>query len=239
MEVPGELAAWGWLGLRLGGVLAAQVLWARVLGGIWLAVAGGLAVTLAGAVALALGPASPVSVERWLGGAAVEALTGAAIGLVVALPGHALLGAAAASRAAFGLARRGAVDGLVIAVVAALCVALGEHRPLLLALAGVASAWPAGTPPPFAAPSAATVAAWAEGLLALALALATPVLLVHAALDLTLRLVERAGGEVVGALRPWVVSAAAIVALTASWESGAEAWTRAAGPPWGAAREIE
>jgi len=220
----------GWLVVRLAALLAVQGAWLRLLGPLWWLVAGALALCLGASVGLEgarlAAEVGAVSATQWLGGALREALSGGLLGLVVALPGYALLGAAAASASTLAGARLAALELLIVAVALALLFEAGGHRPLLAGLAAAARVWPAGAS---ALPSVSTgeLAGWAAGMLGLALALATPVLLVSAALDLALRLVQRPGSEPVEALRPWVVAVAASLALAASWESYPAAWLRA------------
>lgn len=226
------LAVTAWLALRLAALLAAQVVWARLVGGLWAAVAGGLAVVLAGAWTLGEAPGGVVTLERFVRGAALEVVVGGALGLVVALPGHALVGAAAVSGRAVSGRRGGALEALVIAVVVAAGVGLGAHRPLVRGLWAVLGAWPAGEVPVWGWPEPATVAAWGAGLLGLALALATPVLLTQAVGDLGLRLCGRSEEDGVAALRPWLVALAAALALGASIESHPEGWARSLASGW-------
>lgn len=226
------LAVTAWLALRLAALLAGQVVWARLVGGLWAAVAGGLAVVLAGAWTIGAAPTGVVTMERFVRGAAVEAVAGGALGLVVALPGHALVGAARVSGRTLVGGRSRALEALVIAVVAAVSVGLGAHRPLLAGLWAVLGAWPAGEVPLVHFPGAPRVAGWAAELLGLALALATPVLLVQAVGDVGLRLCGRSEEDGALGLRPWLVALAAALALGASIESYPEAWARSLASGW-------
>jgi flagellar biosynthesis protein FliR len=226
------LATAGWVAVRLGALLAAHGAWIRLLGPLWFPVGGALALCFGASVALnGAVDVGAVSATQWLWGALREALSGGLLGLVVALPGYALLGAAATSANTLGGARLAALEVLIVAVVLALLFEAGGHRPLLGGLSAAARAWPAGEAALSRSLTTSELAGWAAGLLGLALALATPVLLVSAVLDLALRLVERPGSEPVAALRPWVVAAAASLALAASWEGYAAAWLRALAAP--------
>ncbi|MEZ4384428.1 MAG: hypothetical protein R3A79_24075 [Nannocystaceae bacterium] len=233
-------AALWWL--RLFALLVVQIPWLRVLGPLWVVVAGALAAAIAGALALVAAPPELASLGAagLLHAAVLEVIFGGALGVVVGLPGHALLGAAAASGRGLGL-RRGALEPLILALTLSLGLSLGLHRPLLFGLRALALAAPPGdgalgllaalagglTP--------AAIAGAAAELLILALALATPVLLTRAVLTLATALVA-APGRPLGVLGPWIASAAAALALCASWSAYPDAWLRALQPAAIAAR---
>ena len=76
------------------------------------------------------------------------------------------------------------------------------------------------------------VIAAAYAMTVLALALATPVLLTVAVADLATRLLGRGSdpaGALMDALRPWLRTAGALIALGASWAAYPEAWARGLG----------
>jgi len=226
-----SLAVFGWAALRLFGLLRTQTLWRAAVGPAWEGVAAALAVCVA--LVMPVGAAATVSTPTWLLLAACEFLLGSVVGVLLSLPGQALLAAAGQSGDLLNV--RG---GLVI-VLAVACLAGGMaadlHHPLLLGLQQQLTQWPVGEPArwwPALAGLEARVITAAHGYLALAFALMTPVLLSVAVVDLTLRLTIRgvatAPGEV---LRPWLASVAALVALGAAWAAYPEAWQRAWGAP--------
>lgn len=225
----GGLAALGWATLRLFGLLRMQVLWRAAIGPVWEAIAAVLAVCLA---AVLVAPAvGPVSVGGWIVVAACELLLGSAIGGLLSLPGAALLGAASHGA---GLLQAPRVRGLpLLLAVACLAggLAAGVHRPLLVALRELLMLWPVGAPTrwlPGLADAPQWLAASAHAALTVALILATPVLLTAATVDLSLRLGARgAAAPTLEVLRPWLICAAALVALGAAWAAYPEAWLRA------------
>ncbi len=224
-----------WLTLRLGALLLVQVPWFRLLGPLWVPIAAVLAAALAGALALTLAPGGGlVDAPTLLRGALLELALGGLAGALVGLPGHALVGAAGASGKALDL-RRGAWEPLLIALVLSLCLGLGLHRPLLLGLREFALLVPPGVGLHSAAQllhrplEPLVVAAGAAHLLLLALALATPVLLSKAVVELAAGLVEPPGEPRSGIGR-WLAAAAAILALCASWSAYPEAWLRSLEP---------
>lgn len=225
-----SLAGVGWLALRYFGLLRAQVLWREALGTTWEAVAAGLAVCLA----IVGAPDVEFGLGAWATIAVCEFLLGSVTGALLSLPGQALLGAAGQSAAMLlhGGSGRGTVRVLVVACLVG-GLAADLHHPLLVSLQQHAAVWPVGEPArwwPAAAGLGAQVVGAAHACLGLAFTLATPVLLAVAVLDLTLRLTTRGVATAPGeALRPWLATAAALVALGASWAAYPEAWQRA----WG------
>ncbi len=226
-----SLAVFGWAALRLFGLLRTQTLWRAAVGPAWEGVAAALAVCVA--LVMPFGVAATVSTPTWLLIAACEFLLGSVVGVLLSLPGQALLAAAGQSGDLLN------VRGGLVVVLAVACLAGGMavdlHHPLLLGLQQQLTQWPVGEPArwwPALAGLEARVITAAHGYLALAFALMTPVLLSVAVVDLTLRLTIRgvatAPGEV---LRPWLVSVAALVALGAAWAAYPEAWQRAWGAP--------
>lgn len=228
-----NLAVFAWASLRMFGLLRAQTLWREAVGPVWEGVAAGLAVCLAAVVAPAGGDVA-VTMPTWLLVAGCEFLLGSLLGVLLSLPGQALLAAAGQSAALLNAARGGLSVMFALACLAG-GMAADLHHPLLLGLQQQATQWPVGEPAlwmPLPGALAERAIAAAHGYLALAFSLATPVLLSVAVIDLTLRLTVRgvavAPGEV---LRPWSATAAALVALGAAWAAYPEAWQRA----WGAA----
>lgn len=229
------LAAALWLTLRLGALLLVQVPWLRLLGPLWIPVAAALALSIAGALALSLPPAAGlVDTPTLLRGALLELVFGGLAGAILGAPGHALLGAAGASGRALEL-RRGAWEPLLIALVLSLCLGLGLHRPLLLGLREFALLAPPGVGLARAMEllhrglSPMVIVGAAAHLLFLALALATPVLLSKAVVEVAAGLVEPPGEPRSGVGR-WLAAAAALLALCASWSAYPEAWLRSLEP---------
>ncbi|MEZ4450762.1 MAG: hypothetical protein R3B09_14870 [Nannocystaceae bacterium] len=247
MTIDPLLALMGWWTVRLFALLGLQVVWQRQLGELWWAVSGTLALSLAGALTLAAPPigeaAASIDVDVWIRGAAMEATFGGVLGLLAALPGVALLGAAGESPRGLGLGRRSPVEPMILAMVLASSLGLGLHRPLLLGLRELALAHPAGAPFDGALlvellerGGVALVAAL-DRLLVVGLALATPVLLTRAVVELGAALCGAPEGQ--GELRPlwrWVAVGAALCALGASWAAYPEAWLATLGPDPGLAR---
>lgn len=226
--IPGELAAWGWLALRLFALLRAQTIWRVVAGASWWAIAGALALGLAALWR----PAAPAAVTpaRWIVGAGFEVLLGATIGALVSLPGEAALGAGRCSVYALGHRHARAFVALQLTLAAALALSLELHHPLLAGLSEVAARWPVGDPAAWVvALDRELVVGAAHDLTLLALGLATPVLLTAAVVELALALAAPAGpwAALAGAVRPWLVAAAALAALGAAWAIHPEAWLRA------------
>lgn len=233
-------AAWaasGLLAIRLFGIFAVQPHWRRVVGPWWSAVAVALAVSLAPALLPRGAWLSSADGGTWIGLALLELMLGGVVGLLVALPGYALIGALDVSGRSLGLheASSRVTTGLGLAVVLGLGLSLGLHRPLLVGLSSTLDAWPVGRPSAWlwSAPDLLGRAITAaRGVLVLALALATPVLLTLAVVDLGTRLLGRGPAPaeaMMDALRPWLRTAAALIALGASWSAYPEAWARGLG----------
>lgn len=226
----GGLALVGWTALRLFGLLRAQALFRGALGPVWEGVSAALGILLA----LALvwwAPGESVSLARWLPIAACEFLLGSVLGGLLSLPGVALLGAAGQSAAMLYVPRSPALPLLLVVACASGGLLSGVHRPLLLALRDVLALWPVGEPAQWL-PASPALLVWlvaaAHACLVLALTLATPVLLSSATLDLGMRLASRGVAvPVAEVMRPWLCSAAALVALAAAWAAYPASWLRA------------
>ncbi|MBZ5711248.1 hypothetical protein [Nannocystis pusilla] len=226
--IPGALAAWAWLALRLFAILHAQTLWRAAAGGTWWAIAAALAGVLA--AAWTTGEAAPVAWSGWLTAAGFEVLLGATIGALVRLPGDAALGAARRSGVSLGLGRARGFAALQLALAGSLALAVGLHRPLLTGLRACAMRWPAGDPGAWELPlDLPATSAAAHDATVLALGLATPVLLTAAVVELALASAATTGpfAALARASRSWLVAAAALVALGAAWAVHPEAWLAA------------
>lgn len=226
-----SLAVFAWGALRLFGLLRAQTLWRSAVGPTWEVVAA----ALAGCMAVVVVPPTEggaVTMSTWLLVAACEFMLGSVVGILLSLPGQALLAAAGQSATTMNVPRSGLVVVFAVACLAG-GLAMELHQPLLLGLQQQLTQWPVGEParwwPIFAGLDARVIAA-AHGYLALAFTLATPVLLSVAVVDLTLRLTVRGVASApADALRPWLATVAALVALGGAWAAYPEAWQRA----WG------
>ncbi|MEX1363790.1 MAG: hypothetical protein AB1Z98_11730 [Nannocystaceae bacterium] len=231
---PSVLGA-GLTALRWWSLLSVQALWRHAVGRSWLAVSAGLAVALAAggpSGSVAAGSGSEVGLP-WLA-AGSELVLGALIGLVVSLPGLALLGAADATAQVLR-AQRGPWRALTVILVAATALSLGLHRPLLLGAAGMLEAWPVGQPGAWIeARGAVPLGQLAHGLALLAITLATPALLAGAVMQLVAGMAGRGspGGAFMAVTAgPWLSAAAALVATGASWAAYDDVWAaRALGP---------
>jgi type III secretory pathway component EscT len=223
------IAALGWGALRLFGLLRMQVVWRSALGAVWEGVSAALALMLASV--LVTRPGEAVTLSSWLVIGLCEFLLGSVLGGLISLPGAALLGAAQQSATSLQLWRgRGLPLLLAIACLSGGLLA-DLHRPLLVALRDLLLSWPVGAPArwiPGLSELPREIVDSAHGGLVLALTFATPVLLTTATLDLGLRLTTRGVAvPLIAALRPWLVAAAAMIALGAAWGAYPGAWSRA------------
>ncbi|KIG15772.1 hypothetical protein DB30_05342 [Enhygromyxa salina] len=224
---------------RVWALLRVQASWRRAIGPTWGWIAAALAVVVAG-LALLRGqvggqvgaPAvdNPYVLGVWVG---FELLLGSVVGLAVSLPGWALIGAGEQSEQALGL--RGdagaSLSALVVAASLAAGLSLGLHAPLLAGLLGLFDRFALADPGAWL-PTLAALPGWliqhAAGITVLALALATPVLLTRAVLQVCVVSLGRGGGgaDLVAALAPGLRLAAALVALGAAWSAYPEAFAR-------------
>jgi len=231
MDLEPQLAGASLLALRWFVVLRLQPHWAVAVGPLWWPAAAGVAVGVAASV-----DAPPVvleSVSAWGVAIGTEVILGAGLGVLASLPAYALLGGAAASAAALRTVPtplvRMSVSG---ALVAALILRL--HHPALVVLRDQAALLPPARPElwlPSVADLPAVLALHLDGMLMLALTLATPVLLSVVIL--------RAAGAVVGSgpavsrpisgtVAPALATLAALVAFAASWAVYPSGWARSA-----------
>ncbi len=213
--------AWILAALRTFAILRAQVLWRTAVGGTWPFVSAGLALALAPTVAAPSGPAL-----SWAS-AGTELLVGTAIGIVVSLPGWALIGGATANASALRVAPKPLLAATV-AFVLAVALALDLHQPLLL---GLRESGQVGAVAIASDVTWMLVARAVHAMTLLALSLATPVLLCLAVAHLTLSWLGRgpaAMGPVADTLTPWIGAAGALVALGASWQAYGAIWAGAA-----------
>lgn len=233
----GVLALWAFAAVRVFAILRVQPQWRAVVGPWWDVVAAAFGIVLAPLV-VGTGAAIEVSsVGQFAGLVLIELLLGTVIGLFVSLAGHALMGAMATSSMGLGLrsTESRSFVGLGVCVVLATALTLGLHRPLFVSLEATLTVWPIGRPGAWAWSQAdllGTLVLAAHAMTVLALSLATPVLLSLAVVDLATRLLGRGPAPaepVMDALRPWARTAAALVALGASWSAYPEAWARSLG----------
>lgn len=231
----GLLGLWALVAIRIFAILRVQPQWRLVIGPWWWAVAAVLALVLAPLATHT--PLPELGLLEWIGLALLELLLGTVLGLLVSLTGHALIGAATASGLALGLRSPSprAFVSLCVCLVLALGLATGLHRALIGALVASTKLWPPGSPALWYWSEGEVVAeiiAAAYAMTVLALALATPVLLTAAVADLATRLLGRGSDPAAAlsdALRPWLRTAGALIALGASWAAYPEAWVRGLG----------
>ena len=104
--IGGLLAAGTWLVARLWALLRLQPAWAHATGGMWWIWAVGFSVALAATMLGSVGaPVAWPGWWPWIVGLGFELGLGSVIGLVVALPGYALVGAAETTRESLRLGR--------------------------------------------------------------------------------------------------------------------------------------
>jgi hypothetical protein len=164
-----------------------------------------------------------------------EAVLGTIVGHGIALGAHAVVGAGA-STATVLRAPAAPLVGLFVALVLGAALTLGLHHGALRGAAALQSAWPLGRVGEWW-PGAADVLPWlvatTTGALVLALAFATPCLLVAASWELVVAAVAR-GPEGAAALAQAITStgrlAVVLVALGASWAIDLPRWAAAALP---------
>lgn len=215
--------------VRTWAVLRAQTGWRVATGGAWPF----FALVAAAAWGPALGdPSGRVASEGvgwgWL--ALAELAWGTAVGGIVSLGGHAVLGAARWQASALGFPH-GAWQTLHAAGAAALALALGLHRVALESLQTLARTWPVGEPTQWVAGSLDLGAGIAllEAFLALALSLATPVLLVGMVVELASPVLMGQGPiarSSTAALTLGLRLLGGWVALGAAWSTQSEAWAK-------------
>lgn len=224
-------------GARVWALLRVQPSWQRALGRQWqwqaLLVAGPIALILA----TRSSPSAPPELESLavlVLALAFELLLGTVLGMLAALPGHALVGASDQMSARLGLdASQPSLARVVVMASLAFGLGLGLHAPLLAGLVGVGESLPLGRPEAWLAPlldlDVALVVDAAIRMTALALALATPVLLTEMLASLALATLVRAEAcadvlaEVLG---PGLRFASALLALGAAWSAYPEAFAR-------------
>lgn len=230
-ELAPEFAAAVLLAVRWFVVLRLQPHWSHALGRLWWPVALGVAISVAAA-------SDPLGVElgstsAWAVAVSGEILLGAGLGVVVSLPGYALLGGAAASA---GALRTMPIPLVRMVVSAALVAALSLrlHHPALVVARDHADALPPGRPE-FWLPSIAdlmhSLPAQLDSMLLLALTLATPVLLSVVVLRSAVALVgsgPAAAKPLSDAVGPALATAGALLALAVSWSVYPVGWARSA-----------
>lgn len=227
----GVATAWVLLAMRLWALLRISPTWRMAVGPWWNVVAAGLASMLAVA-ALPILPTLVLSTAALVGLLIVEFVVGSLLGLVAALPGYALLGAATGSSLVVRTGPKPFI-ALTVALVLATALSLGLHQPLMVAAIDTLSIVPlgAGTVTALATSGDAlrTVTSGAHTMLVLALALVTPALLAGVTVEVAARMVGRGQGPATVArdIAPWLRLAAALVALGVSWSAYAPSWARA------------
>lgn len=235
MDGLGELGPWGvgLVALRWWALLAVQAWWRAAVGRVWLVVAAGLAVALATAGRPGVSvveTAMETGMDPW-SAAGLELGLGALVGLVVALPGHALIGAADTSAQVLRTATA-PWRALTLCLVAATLLTLGLHRPLLVGASLLFETWPVGEPSTWVeGASAVSLGQLAHGLAVVALTLATPALLTGAVVELAVGLAPRGSPApfgLAGGLGASARAAAVLVATGASWAAYDLVWAERA-----------
>lgn len=230
-EVEPEIAAAMLLAVRWFVVLRLQPHWSYALGRLWWPVALGVA----GSVAAASAPVGIelVSTSDWALAVGGELVLGGGLGVMVSLPGYALLGGTSASAGALRTMPRPLVRmSTSAALVAALSLRL--HHPALVVARDHAEALPPGRPGlwlPSLAELVYTLPVELNGMLLLALTLATPVLLSVVVLRSAVALVgagPAAAKPLSDAVGPALAAAGALLALAASWVVYPVGWARSA-----------
>lgn len=223
---------------RVWACLRVQASWRRVVGPSWAWISVVLAVVVAG-LALVRGQlaAAPVPdlhvLGLWLG---FELLLGSVVGLAVSLSGWALIGAADESERGLGLRADadtgGSFAALLVTASLAAGLSLGLHAPLCAGLLGLFDRFTLARPDEWL-PALALLPGWlleqVTGITVLALALATPVLLTRALVQLCVVSLGRGdagSADLLAALAPGLRLAAALVALGAAWSAYPEAFAR-------------
>ncbi len=224
---------------RLWATLRVQASWRWAIGPTWEWIAGALAVCMAtlawssgrlGEAALAEGPTFVLALL-------FELILGTVLGLMISLPGWALVGAARESEHALGWqgeqGESGSLARLLIAASLAAALALGLHAPLCAGLLGLFDRFALARPPDWL-PALAELPDYlidrAVAITLLALALATPVLLTRTIVALCLSSLAREredAAELLDVLSPGMRLAAGLVALGAAWSAYPEAFARA------------
>lgn len=231
MDLEPELAGASLLALRWFVALRLQPHWAMAAGPLWWPAAFAVAVGVAASV-----DAPPVLLESgssWAFAIGVEVLLGAGLGVLASLPAYALVGGAAASAAGLRTIPtplvRMSVSG---ALVAALSLRL--HHPALVVLRDQAILLPPARPElwlPSVAGLPSVLAVHLDGMLMLALTLATPVLLTVVVLQAAAAVVgsgPAVSRPISGSVAPALATLGALMAFAASWAVYPSGWARSA-----------
>lgn len=231
MDLDPHLVGAGLLALRWFMALRLQPHWATVVGSLWWPAAAAVAVGVAASTG---GP--PVvleSGEAWAVAVGAEVFLGLGIGVLASLPAYALLGGASASAAALRTAPaplvRMSVSG---ALVAALCLRL--HHPALVVLRDQAQLLPPARPElwlPSVAELPSRLALHLDGMLMLALTLATPVLLSTVILQAAAAVVgsgPSVSRPISTTAAPALATLGALLAFATSWAVYPSGWARSA-----------
>lgn len=224
--------------VRLWAVLRVQASWRALLGPTWEPIAAALALALAGVAcwssAIAIPP--PDSLAAAIVMLALEFMLGSVIGLLASLPGWALCGASeVASLDLSGAGRPRSLTHTMLALALAAALTLGLHRPLLATLLGSFASLPLAEPLAWASAAELTLTSLPGLLLrfsALALALATPVLLIRMVVEIGVAALARGpdpAAALLAGLTPGLRFAAAALALVASWSAYPRAWAQGLG----------
>lgn len=214
-------------------LLRVQPLLRAALPSAWWAVAAVVAATLV--LREGIVPGAARSMDAFVLALVLELLLGTVVGLVVALPAQALVGAASVPAALLRVPATGWTS-LVFALVSSSALAMGLHHAVLAGASGLQQLFPLGQPTTWwagAEDPAAQVVTIAHATTLLALALATPSMLVAVAVELVGAAAARSSGEAAAlAAAPIALMrlAAVTIALGASWAIDMPRWAGAALP---------
>ncbi len=224
--------------MRLWALLRVQASWRALVGPSWEAIAAALALALAGLWLLGSGTtiAPPDTIADALIGVGLEVLLGSVLGMVASLPGWALCGAAELTQIELASdARSRSLASLTLALALAAGLALGLHRPLLASLLASFASLPLADPLAWSSAVELTLAELPM-LLArfttLALALATPVLLIRLVVEVGVAALARGpdpAAALLAGVTPGLRFCAATLALAASWSAHPQAWAQGLG----------
>ncbi len=224
--------------VRIWALLRVQASWRALVGPSWEAIAAALALGLAlvwwSGAAIVLAP--PDSLAAALVVLGLEFLLGSVLGQLAALPGWALCGAAEIHRIELaGTGPSPSTTRLSLALALAAGLGLGLHRPLLVGLLGSFARLPLAEPMLWSAALELALAELPGALIrftALALALATPVLLIRLVVELGVAALGRGpapAAALLAGVSPGLRFCAAALGLAASWSACPQAWAQALG----------
>ena len=202
----------------------------------WWSTAGVFALVLAlGDATLAGAPAAPVETAALLFALGAEALLGLTLGVCLSLGAHAVLGASNVSAMLLRIPL-GPWVALVASMVLVAAFELGLHHAALQSSAALQQVFAVGDGRAWlsdASTLSSRLPLWLAGMTVLALALATPALLVGAAVEVAGAAIARGPGAAPALAQAFVATArlgAVLIALGASWAIDLPRWAQPALP---------